>query len=178
MPNWCSNTLTITGPEKDCVAFKEAAVGVAPTYEPDSDWSEGNTEEKSESILNFHSLVPIPEESLKAGYNGKNNPDVPSGYTAEANCWGVKWGACDPYLIESAGELEYTFDSAWAPPIEWISQVAEQYPSLRFKVFYFEPGMQFKGEAIFEAGACVEDDTQEFTRQDWIDICGMSEEEE
>ena len=58
MPNWCLNKLTITGPEADVQAFKAKAVGHSPWEEPEGD----------PDALNFHSLVPVPEEVLKAGY--------------------------------------------------------------------------------------------------------------
>ena len=53
-----SNKLTITGPEADVQAFKAKAVGHSPWEEPEGD----------PDALNFHSLVPVPEEVLKAGY--------------------------------------------------------------------------------------------------------------
>jgi hypothetical protein len=58
MPNWCSNKLTIAGPGPDVQEFKTKAVGHSPWEEP----------EEEPDALNFHSLVPVPEEVLKAGY--------------------------------------------------------------------------------------------------------------
>jgi len=58
MPNWCLNNLTITGPQADLEAFKTKAVGHSPWEEP----------EGKPDMLNFHSLVPVPEEVLKSGY--------------------------------------------------------------------------------------------------------------
>ena len=58
MPNWCSDKLTIIGPKVDVQAFKAKAVGPSPWEEPEGE----------PDALNFHSLVPIPEEVLKAGY--------------------------------------------------------------------------------------------------------------
>jgi hypothetical protein len=59
MPNWCRNNLTMTGPEADIQAFKAKAVGHSPWAEPEGD----------PGLLNFHSLVPVPDEVLKAGYD-------------------------------------------------------------------------------------------------------------
>jgi hypothetical protein len=58
MPNWCSDKLTIIGPGTDVQAFKTKAVGDSPWEEP----------EEEPDVLNFHSLVPVPAEILKAGY--------------------------------------------------------------------------------------------------------------
>src|ERR1035438_5932980 len=76
MPNWCQNNLTITGPEAEVQAFKAKAVGHSPWEEPEGE-PDG---------LNFHSLVPVPEEVLKAGYES-------AGYDWEQKNWGCKWAA-------------------------------------------------------------------------------------
>jgi len=39
------------------------------------------------------------------------------------------------------------FDSAWAPPVMWLEQIAPQFPDLKFKLAYSEPGMNFCGAA-------------------------------
>jgi hypothetical protein len=60
MPNWCRNILNITGPVDEVSRFQREAVGVSP-------WNK-NDPMKQPSPLNFHSLVPIPPEVLRAGY--------------------------------------------------------------------------------------------------------------
>ena len=42
-------------------------------------------------------------------------------------------------------EIIYLFDSAWAPPCEWLRKTAKQWPTLKFKLKYEEGGMGFKG---------------------------------
>jgi hypothetical protein len=134
MPNWCLNKLTITGAQADVQAFKAKAVGHSPWLEP-----EGNPD-----ALNFHSLVPIPEELLKAGYDS-------AGYDWEMANWGCKWGASGPgILVEREGHVEYEFCTAWSPPTEFLKKVAVQWPSLVFVLAYEEPGMGFKGLAKFQ----------------------------
>ena len=83
MPNWCSNKLTITGPKADVQAFKTKAVGHSPWEQP----------EKEPAVLNFHSLVPVPEEVLKAGYES-------AGYHWEVENWGCKWGAGNATIVD------------------------------------------------------------------------------
>ena len=58
MPNWCLNKLTITGQQADIQAFKTKAVGHSPWEAPEGE----------PDVLNFHSLVPVPDEVLQAGY--------------------------------------------------------------------------------------------------------------
>ena len=61
MPNLCMNALAVYGPKEDVEAFKQKAVGQSPWLEA------GQTAELSP--LNFHSLVPIPDGILQAGYD-------------------------------------------------------------------------------------------------------------
>jgi hypothetical protein len=84
MPNWCFNELTITGPAEDLKRFKERAAGLSP-------WASAS--ERVRNVLNFHSLVPVPDDIIQTGYD-------PTGYEWEIQNWGVKWGACDTQLNE------------------------------------------------------------------------------
>jgi hypothetical protein len=134
MPNWCLNKLTIMGPEADVQAFKAKAVGHSPWDEPEGD----------PDVLNFHSLVPVPEEVLKAGYES-------AGYNWEKENWGCKWGPSDPEILdEREGHVEYEFYTAWSPPEQFLQTVAVQYPKLQFVLEYEEPGLAFKGLAKFQ----------------------------
>ena len=138
MPNWCMNKLTVTGPEADVQRFKEMAVGQSPWLRPGERPEEPN-------VLNFHSLVPIPDEVLAAGY-------ADAGYDWEVAHWGCKWGARDACILDEwDGHIEYEFNTAWSPPIEFLEQVAKQFPSLLFLLDYDEPGMAYKGIAKFQA---------------------------
>jgi Ferredoxin-like domain in Api92-like protein len=134
MPNWCSNKLTITGPEADVQAFKTKAIGHSPWSEPEGD----------PDALNFHSLVPVPGEILKAGYES-------AGHDWEMANWGCKWGASGPTILgEWEGHVDYEFYTAWSPPIELLKRLSVQWPSLVFVLAYEEPGIGFKGIAKFQ----------------------------
>ena len=140
MPNWCSDKLTVVGLESDVQIFKEWAVGHSPWLK-----TEGEP-----AVLNFHSLVPVPEEVLKAGYES-------AGCDWEKENWGCKWGAQNPTILDEwEGHVEYEFHTAWSPPIEFLGKVAVQWPALVFVLEYEEPGAAFKGLAKFR-GAIHED---------------------
>jgi hypothetical protein len=133
MSNWCLNKLTITGPEADVQAFKSKAGGRSPWDEPEGD----------PDALNFHSLVPIPENLLAAGYDGAR-------YDWEMANWGCKWGASGPGILDDReGHVEYEFYTAWSPPEKFLQTVAVQWPALVFVLAYEEPGLAFKGLAKF-----------------------------
>ena len=55
MPKWCSNKLTVYGPEEDTKQFTEMAVG---RYLWDG--------AEEPAVLNFHNLAPIPPAVLEA----------------------------------------------------------------------------------------------------------------
>jgi Ferredoxin-like domain in Api92-like protein len=144
MPNWCNNILTVYGPEADIKDFRQKAIGHSP-------WSTAaELVSEKPNPLNFHSLVPVPHEVLKAGY-GK------AGYDWEKSNWGCTWGSCHTELVdEDKGWLVYQFDSAWSPPMEFIEAAAKLWPTLTLIMEYEELGMCFKGLAKAE-GEKLED---------------------
>jgi hypothetical protein len=138
MPNWCSNKLTITGPWADVRAFKAKAVGHSPWSKPEGD----------PDVFNFHSLVPVPDEVLQAGYES-------AGYDWERANWGCKWGAMNPTILDEwPGCVMYEFDTAWSPPMEFLQTVAKQWGNLMLVLEYEEPGMAYKGLAKFQNEVC------------------------
>jgi hypothetical protein len=133
MPNLCSNQLTITGPKADVKAFREKAPGQYPWWKP----------EEEPEVLNFHSLVPIPENILAGDYES-------AGYDWEMENWGCKWGAQDSTILDEREEfIAYEFLTAWSPPMKFLETVAKQWPALQFVLEYDEPGIGFKGLAKF-----------------------------
>jgi hypothetical protein len=141
MPNWCNNKLAVYGPEEDVKRFKAQSIGCSP-------WDEIRGRE--ECVLNFHSLLPVPPEVLSAGYES-------IGYEWELKNWGCKWGAGSARLVEEwEGHLEYTFLSAWSPPIPFLSNIAPLWPTLLFLLDYEEMGIGFKGISKVK-GDTVED---------------------
>jgi hypothetical protein len=145
MPNWCNNTLRIFGSEGDVRRFKEQAAGHSPWHP---------MEGQDKNVLNFHSLVPVPPEVLAAGYSD-------AGCEWELKNWGCKWDACSASLADEwEGTLIYAFDTAWTPPIPFLSKLGPQWPNLIFVLNYEEMGMGFTGVAKVKSGAvedhCVE----------------------
>ena len=58
--------------------------------------------------------------------------------------------------MEDEDYLEYSFDSAWSPPIDWLRKVAGDYPKLSFKLRYIEEGIGFMGVATARDGKVVD----------------------
>src|SRR5262249_1736193 len=107
MPNWCSNTLIVTGEASDVARFKQAV--------------EVRSEDVSEvqSVLSLQKLYPLPDG--QGWYEWCNQH------------WGTKWDVVEAELTRGeATQLIYTFETAWSPPVPWLVRVSKQYPSVRY----------------------------------------------
>lgn len=140
-------------------------------------------EDKSDvkSPFSFHAFVPVPREVLLAPYDPNRLkeakekypewfgrfPNLIAGYDWENRNWGCKWGASDVALVyndtHSSGlsMVEYEFQTAWSPPMDFMHSLAAQYPTLKFCLFYREEGMGFEGNAEWEGGVCTMDDQRD-----------------
>jgi hypothetical protein len=142
MPNWCSNTLTISGDAKQIKEFKEI--------------SEVKGKEKTD--LSFNKTVPIPsiinQEATISPSKDKPNKllkkllGADNWYDWSVKNWGTKWDANNAELTMDNDEyLEYIFETAWNPPVEWLEKVSKKFPKLEFRMKYEEEGMGFLGIA-------------------------------
>ena len=139
MPNWCENTLEVSGPTADIKAFKEKAK---------------KEEGENKTELSLAAFVPLPAE-LKDTRSPALTPDkrlinlygFDNWYDWQIHNWGTKWDVNATISSEKPRTLHYFFDSAWSPPITWLEKVSAQFPTLKFKLKYDEPGMGFHGVA-------------------------------
>lgn len=180
MPNWCSNTLTITGPEEDLVRFVRKAKGHTASYNSMRDgesWevfddiritsiASMNPEPGEVSDLSFHALCPVPAEIRRLGYDdgvAKRVADIAGvkfpgmgGYTWQVSNWGTKWEANISYAdTENSDYAQYGFDTAWSPPETLIEKISVDWPTLTFSLEYEEPGMNFAGRCEYEQGELI-----------------------
>lgn len=185
MPNWCSNSLTVEGSEKDIAAFKLAARGPVASYNDirtgTKEWpihddirlraaAEQLPEPGEVSDLSFHALVPVPDAVRRFGYDCNQSKKlaeaigadpVSGGYRWEIDNWGVKWGAAEVCMDESNTLLQYDFDTPWGPPIELITKVAKEWSNLKFSLSYSEPGMAFEGDISIQGDDILFHDERE-----------------
>lgn len=140
MPNHCSQDLYVYGDEqsiKDFIEFSKDSAG----------------------ILSADKYIPYPQKykdmdqaAKVARENGQHIADGfnSGGYEWCLDNWGTKWGIYNAKLTKekfsgSKSQVNYTFESAWSPATLIIKAMAEKYPSLRFKLKYYEMGAGFKG---------------------------------
>lgn len=143
MPNWCHNTLTVTG--KEVSEFKKKA-------------------KSNESALSFNNFVPMPEELKNTKSPDEKNPKLIKKYGADNwydwACinWGTKWDIEAKLIKDKKNELVYKFNTAWCPPFPWLAVVSRKFARLKFKIEYFDESVSFEGFANIENGKVISDD--------------------
>ena len=157
MPNWSTNILTIRGPEAQvghvvreldgCVLDPESIdaltyvlsggeerVGELAGEMFDTGW-----------VLSFRAHVPDPIE--------RTGPDG-DWYRARLRAWGTKWDASDPTVIDRGpGVVQYRFDTAWSPPLEWFLALVAARPELEMELAAVEESEGWLGSWTSEAGS-------------------------
>jgi len=128
MPNWCANTLTIKGSEKDIKQLESLL-------------------DESKGKHFFDLFVPNSEKANQAdSWYSYNLETYGVKWNCDANDWDVRM---DPK--ESECSITILFDSAWGPPISLYDKILGNESFFSVYAEYFEPGMCFVGS--YEDGA-------------------------
>jgi hypothetical protein len=129
VPNWCSNRAVITGPSPVIDEIKLKL-------------SQDNPE-----LLVW--MVPQP--------NFEGDQDW---YQWNINNWGTKWPLSDVYIDNAAepDSIEFSFSTAWAPPVEAFHTWAAGDGRVQFGLEYWEPGCGFVGTTTYDGEYLDTDD--------------------
>jgi hypothetical protein len=155
MPNWCNNTITLTGPKEKITAIYAKA-------------------KKDDALL--QQLKPMPEAldgtTSPAPKEGKVQPLVDgfdNWYDWRVQNWGTKWDVDMEGLELSDDGTTITgwFDSAWSPPIHAYEYFLTDNEDCSIKSYYYEGGMDFGG--LWEDFADAEVTMSEFTADEMED---------
>jgi hypothetical protein len=162
VPNWCHNTLVVSGNSSTVDAFVEH---VKDENQP----------------LTFEACAPTPEDVDSWVPEEPNTPlnRLFGGgwYGWRIRHWGTKWDAnftgphgalvSDEANIEAtveafgvqkgAGAAIYKFDTAWSPPSAWVEHAAHEHEDLNFVLRFAEAGAGFAGEVRYYQGILVID---------------------
>jgi hypothetical protein len=119
MPNWCSNTITISAEPKKIQEFV-------------------NFLEEKDGKNWFDFFRPTPESLKEEGW-----------YEWSVENWGTKWNADaqDWSITEDLSEVSFWFDSAWSPPIQLYNFMTEN-TDFDVRAEYEEEGMGFVGRFV------------------------------
>jgi len=161
MPNWCNNTIDITGP----------IAKIAPMFKAATQDADDET-----GLLDF--LCPMPKalhdtespsrasEEEQAALREKYG--ATDWYSWRVSNWSTKWEVSSEGLEYSedtdngTATISGWFDSAWAPPINAMATYGAENPDVQITLDYNEPGMCFVGRATVTEGELV-DDYAEYT---------------
>ena len=133
MPNWCENSLTVTGEIEEIRKFKEENTIIVD----------------GKLTLSFNLMVTLPEEE-------KDN-----WYDWHCAHWGTKWdlnrfSRCKVKEVDNV--LNFKFFTAWSPPEKWVIYVSPYYPDLSFELKYAEAGYDFSGRTVIQNGTKDEEE--------------------
>lgn len=122
MANYCNNQLKVIGDTKQLKEFKKKT-------------------QTKKLLFTLEKLAPTPKAYLKKGDE--------RWYEWRIKNWGTKWDVCADSISRDGDEDidEISFDTAWAPPLEWLQKVSKIFPKLTFIINYEEPGVCFQGIA-------------------------------
>ena len=134
MPNWCNNTITLTGPKEKITAIYNKA--------------------KEDNAL-LQQLKPMPTElegtTSPAPKEGEPQPLVDgfdNWYDWRVENWGTKWDVdMDGLELSDDGTtINGWFDSAWSPPIHAYEYFLTENEDCSISSLYYEGGMDFAGK--------------------------------
>ncbi len=148
MPNWCNNTVLVKGDKEEIQSVISAVYDSA-----------------SNNHFSFDRIKKCPEELLNASAPNRNEQRagfLEKKYGAKdwydwCNMnWGTKWNSSDAEckLMEygDTSVAQFTFATAWAPPIPVIEELAKQFPNTNIYISYDEPGMSFSDYFYYADG--------------------------
>lgn len=134
MPNWCSNTLSVS-------AYEEGSMNEFYDF---LERIKGLDEEGNTSDFSFHSLVPRPK-------------DEEDWYHWNIANWGTKWDVSEVSVSVEEEYAYFNFQTAWSPPEVWVRKIAPMFPNLTLQLTYHEGGMGFAGKLVMEGEEIFED---------------------
>ena len=123
MPNWCYNSMKITGTISEITRFKETCI---------------RTDENKQAQLDFSAIEP-------------RAPGADAYWAIEH--WGTKGNAQDfRVTVDAPGCYEFHFDTFYSPPVPVWEKMAKMFPALEFSLSGGEPMMQFVFEGTIQGG--------------------------
>lgn len=184
MPNWVSNSLSVTGEISAVRAFHDKATKPHPVGADEH----GVVEYSAEPEFSFWNFVAPPMSAVESGeYFGTHgwSEGKEVGHTANNwyewnnSNWNTKWDACEVWsegveeyeTIPNLGGVSYGFETAWSIPYPVLVAMTEQHPDLHFSMECMEEqgwGAEYEGDA----GEVIETRSWDIpnSHTDWVNI--------
>jgi len=167
MPNWCDNTISISG---DPVSIKNLKEFVGRPVVQDG-------EEIKEPIYSLANIMPsTPDAPPMLGEMSKS-AGQDDWYHNNINSWGTKWDVYGNVQMndykEGDGFISFWFDSAWSPPTPTTQRLSEIFPDLEIEHKYYESGCDFWGIETYKAGELFSEEGGELNHSAWVNSLGV-----
>lgn len=184
MPNWCSNVVTIEGVEAEVdrlVEFMRSEHGefdfnkLIPYPEEFRAADEIHNEIRKLTWWRPKGRPLSDEEEHKLQELQKIAPEKDGfnsgGYEWCYENWGTKWPARDTRVDRAfSHKVEYTFDTAWSPPVPVILELATRFPDVNITLDYAECGAAYCGLKEYRSSTDIDDDELEYIVEDLFDL--------
>jgi hypothetical protein len=143
MPNWCSNSIVISGDKDKIKKINEVLLSM----------------DKTTTIAGiFEALVGRDENITEEQYqNG-------GWYQHNIDRYGCKWDVClENAVIDDDSDdcITMSPETAWSPPKEFCILLAEQY-GVDVTLEYSEPGCDFSGRVVISPDGVEEEENYEY----------------
>jgi hypothetical protein len=165
MPNWCDNTLEITGPDE---SVKKLIAFVSRPFS--HTWEDGTVENFEKPIFAFENILPSTHDTSSAMFPSAGPNDW---WSNNVNSWGTKWDIANSDSVGLSigeGAVSYWFSTAWAPPSPVILRLAEIFPELEIIHSYSEPGCDFWGIETYAKGELISEVGGELDHKAWTTL--------
>ena len=124
MPNYCSNSITITGEEAQLAQLAEQL--------------------RSDETTIMERLLPTPKSVMEGqGW-----------YQWCLDNWGTKWDMVELTSEYDLDYIELSYETAWTPNIPFWELISARFPELTMVHHYREDGIGFAGVAKYQGGNC------------------------
>lgn len=149
MPNYCANELKITSVDGATLTrFREENV-------------------RDEEELSFECSVPTPPNIETGNLSSLDQNDGENWYRWRVANWGTKSDAIVYGVSHSRNRLDYDFDTAYSPPLNWLASVSQSYPGLDFTLEYHEGGVDIWGLVEYRSGVLSSQLSEPLSEHAW-----------
>lgn len=159
MPNWVYNNLTVTPNEEAGGTVKDVAALVEQVGKPFTvqvkNFRDGETQTHTvEGPFMFWNIDhPEGEDLEKYDQSLIDGGAMPFWYDWNCEHWGTKWDTNGEVGFTDHGpdHKQYSFETAWAPPLEALTTLSAQHPNLHIELEW-EEEQGFGGTFVFREG--------------------------
>lgn len=141
MPNWCSNILEI---QDTCLAIEEkiAKMGDKGLFQ---------------TLVTTNRAAYYKDDKIQHLMDVIEEDKYFDWYNHNCNEYGTKWDVHEFHYNDGV----FTFETAWAPPIEFVQKLSKQY-QINCRLEYSEPGWDVAGITYFENGEIIEEESYSY----------------